>query len=102
MEVFHVAILLSAVYLCFWLLQRYLRGRSGDEEGDETNTPRTTTSTHPAETSHRSRNRGATGPSAVTCPVCGTENDSYYTFCKNCVTELPSPGPSEPMGTQPL
>lgn len=101
MEVVHVAAVLTLVYLCFWLLQRYLRERSGED--DEETGVSMTTSTRPAETPRRSRNESrAPGPSAVICPVCGTENDSYYTFCRNCVTELPSPGASEPMGTQPL
>lgn len=102
MGVVHVAVLLTLVYLCFWLLQRYLRGRSGEGDGDETNTPQSS-STRSAQPMRESRSRAQTaGPSAVICPVCGTENDSSYTFCRNCVTELPSPGSSEPMGTQPL
>ncbi|WP_449406453.1 DUF7577 domain-containing protein [Natrialba asiatica] len=24
------------------------------------------------------------------CPYCSTENDYFYTFCRNCLQELPS------------
>lgn len=26
----------------------------------------------------------------ITCPDCGTQNNSTYQFCRNCVEELPS------------
>ncbi|WP_449411966.1 DUF7577 domain-containing protein [Natronorubrum aibiense] len=25
----------------------------------------------------------------VTCRVCGTENDHFYTYCRNCLETLP-------------
>jgi hypothetical protein len=28
-------------------------------------------------------------PSVCRCPECGTENDSSYRFCRQCVAELP-------------
>lgn len=30
--------------------------------------------------------------STITCPHCGTENDRYYTYCRNCVARLPTVG----------
>ncbi|WP_449271599.1 DUF7577 domain-containing protein [Halopiger xanaduensis] len=26
----------------------------------------------------------------VTCRVCGTENDGFYTYCRNCLGTLPA------------
>ena len=26
----------------------------------------------------------------VTCRVCGTENDHYYTYCRSCLQTLPA------------
>jgi len=30
-------------------------------------------------------------PGVCRCPECGTENDSSYRFCRQCVAELPGP-----------
>jgi hypothetical protein len=27
--------------------------------------------------------------STITCPHCGTENDSDFTYCRNCIEKLP-------------
>ncbi|WP_459810189.1 DUF7577 domain-containing protein [Halopiger thermotolerans] len=26
----------------------------------------------------------------VTCRICGTENDGFYTYCRNCLGTLPA------------
>ncbi|WP_425498476.1 DUF7577 domain-containing protein [Natrinema soli] len=26
----------------------------------------------------------------VTCRLCGTENDQYYTYCRQCLGQLPA------------
>lgn len=33
---------------------------------------------------------GSEDPSVCRCPECGTENDSTYRFCRQCVAELPA------------
>ncbi|WP_281246986.1 DUF7577 domain-containing protein [Natrinema salaciae] len=29
-------------------------------------------------------------PPTQTCPVCRTENDRFYTYCRECLEELPA------------
>jgi len=46
----------------------------------------------------RNRQRPATEQSAagenVLCPDCGETNEPTYRYCRHCVTELPTRGPS--------
>ncbi|WP_324756149.1 zinc ribbon domain-containing protein [Haloarcula montana] len=34
--------------------------------------------------------RGDDGPAVLACPACGTENESGYRYCRECVAELPA------------
>ncbi|WP_449271621.1 DUF7577 domain-containing protein [Halopiger goleimassiliensis] len=33
---------------------------------------------------------GGSGTNRVTCRVCGTENDGFYTYCRSCLGSLPA------------
>lgn len=46
------------------------------------------------------RSASASATSTVVCPLCGTENERTYDYCRNCVADLSAPGHRRPRGNR--
>lgn len=88
MAILELLIGLLIAYLLFYgLVDHLLRRRFGDAQEGSSGAPTSTSRSQPP-TALEAGTRDSRSSSTLVCRVCGTENGSGYTYCRNCIVEL--------------
>lgn len=75
-------------FLVFVLFRRHLLNKAA------TNSDSTPSSSHAVPASRDGAEAATDEVADGQCPSCGTANDAFFTYCKNCLTQLDQQSPN--------